>query len=141
MTHSRSGFTLIEILIAMAIIGLIMGVAAPIAMNQFAKAKVKTARRELINLQSAINEFNVDTNQFPGSLKELLKAPAEENIARRWHGPYLSKKVVPKDPWGNAYKYSLTPDAGAEQPYELYSNGPTGKKGGKKSRMSVWDEE
>jgi general secretion pathway protein G len=139
MTHSRSGFTLIEILIAMAIIGLIMGVAAPIAMNQFKKAKVNTARRELMSLQNAINEFNVDTNQFPSSLKDLLKAPAEENVARRWQGPYLQKKSVPKDPWSNPYKYSLTPDA--EHPYELYTNGAQGKKGGKKSRMSVWDEE
>ncbi len=140
MTHSRSGFTLIEILIAMAIIGLIMGVAAPVAMRQFAKAKVSTARRELASLQTAINEFNVDTNQYPSSLKDLLKAPAEENIARRWQGPYIQKKAIPKDPWSNPYKYQLTPD-NAEHPYELYTNGEKGKKGGKKSRMSVWDEE
>jgi general secretion pathway protein G len=139
MTHSRSGFTLIELLIAIAIIGLIMGVAAPLAMNQFKKAKVNTARRELVSIQNAINEFNIDTNQYPGTLKDLIKAPTEENLARRWQGPYIQKKAVPKDPWGNPYKYQLTPDG--QNPYELYTNGPEGKKGGKKSRMSVWDEQ
>lgn len=137
MAHSRSGFSLMEIMIAIAIISLMLGVAGPFLMKQYQKAKVSKARTELRGIQDAINQFNIDTNRNPSSLKDLVKRPTDENLARRWDGPYLKQKTVPQDPWGNKYKYQLTPDA--QHPYELSSRGPAG--GGKKSAMSVWDED
>lgn len=121
------GFSLIEILVALAIVGLIAAIAVPAYMRYLAGAKVKKARIELKSIKNQIDIYQIDTNQYPTRLDDLIKAPAG---VEGWGGPYFEKKQIPLDPWGNKYQYRLTPESG-ENPYELYSYGPDKKKGPK----------
>ena len=92
-------FSLMEIVIAVTILALAAGIAAPMFMRHFDKARVNAAKAQLSNLKLAINDFYLDTNKYPSSLDELLT----NNGNPKWQGPYLEAKQIPKDPWGNDY--------------------------------------
>lgn len=130
----RAGFSLVEIMIVIFIIGLISSILIYNLGGASEKAKLATARQQLKSLAAAINEFEQDTGELPENLQDLITAPAGE-LGEKWEGPYLKLKKLPKDPWERPYQYQKTPDA--ENEYELFSNGP---KKGKKRRISVWDE-
>lgn len=87
-------------------------------------------------MQSDIDLYEQQVHDLPETLEDLLRAPADEQKAKGWGGPYVQNKRELKDPWGKAYQYKPTPEE--EHPYELYSNGPKGKSD-KKGRISVWD--
>lgn len=132
---SKQGFTLIEIMIAIVILGLLVGIAGYSIMGILENAKNKTTKQSLKGIQSAIKLFQVDTNTYPEKLTDLVKRPANEEVAANWGpSPYMEKEPV--DGWGNKFIYKSTPDG--ENPYELYSNGPGGKKTAKKDRIDVW---
>lgn len=135
--HSRSGFSLMEIMIVVMIIGLFVAVGGSAIFKQLEKAKKTNARTELRSLDDAIVQYQQDTFQYPQSLNDLIRDPGVKN----WEGPYLKKsKALPKDPWGKQYHYELT-EGNAEHPYELYSfGGIKGKSEGPKNKISV-DEE
>jgi len=133
---ARRGFTLIEIMIGLMIIGLLMGFVIPQAYKMWEQAKTRSARQELQSIRFAIEQYQMDTGMYPGRLRDLIKRPTgDERIAVKWTGPYLAKKEVPRDPWGNAYSYR--PTEGGKYPYELYSYGPQGKAGPKAERVDV----
>jgi len=140
--HNRDGFTLVEILIAIAIIAIISAVVAPNMMRWIESTRKTAAASTLKTLKISIDQFNVHTGQYPRSLKDLIKVPTyDERVAKMWkkYGPYLEKKEVPEDPWGNRYQYKLTP--GQAHPYELYSYGSSeGKSTPKTDWISIWDE-
>jgi len=118
--HSkRSGFTLIEILIVVAIIALLASLILPNLMGRFEASKRKIAKAQIEMLSSAIEAFKLDTGRYPKDLKELLYSDDPN-----WEGPYLSKNKIPKDPWGREYQYKYP---GEHAPYDLYSLGPNGK--------------
>ncbi len=119
----RKGFTLIELMIAMVIIGLMAGGAIYFAMNFLETAKRKATQTALMNLKVTILNYKSEKGEYPKTLQELVKAG-------------FLQKAVPKDSWDKAYVYRLTPDG--KNPYELYSYGPKGKGGGKESRISAW---
>lgn len=137
MAHAKSGFTIAEILIAIAIVGLIMAVGGPAVMRYLERGRVTTTKQSLRGFKTAIESFNADTGQNPEQLKDLIKKPAQEEVAKDWAGPYLDKKEVPKDGWKRAFMYKLTP--GQEHEYELYSYGPKGKGGSRAEQIHVWD--
>ncbi len=119
---AKEGFSLIEIMIVIGIIGIILGFVGPRIFGAMQRARIATAKTELNTINSKITQFNMDTGQYPKRLRDLVKRPAEPEIASQWQGPYLPKKEVPKDPWNSRYVYKLTPNK--EIPYELYSYGP-----------------
>ena len=127
----REGFTLIEIVIAIAIVaGLtVMGFTA--VRNYQARADKKSNVIVLHTVQQKINEFYQDTGNYPDTLQDLITQPSDATRFPNWSGPYYTDKVLPKDPWNHAYMYNVTPDA--EHPYELYSKGDDGKK-----KIDVW---
>jgi general secretion pathway protein G len=123
---SKSGFTLLELLVVMVIIGLLAGYVGPRYFAQIGKSEVKVARAQIDALEKALDQFRLDTGHYPRmeqGMAALNTRPANEP---KWDGPYL-KKVVPVDPWGNAYVYR-TPGEHGE--FDLLSYGKDGQPGG-----------
>lgn len=123
---SECGFTLLELLVVMVIIGLLAGYVGPKYFSQIGKSEVKVARAQMDALGKALDQFRLDMGHYPTTeqgLASLVSAPAN---AARWDGPYL-QKGVPVDPWGNAYVFVMPGEHGD---YDLVSYGSDGKPGG-----------
>ncbi len=123
---NRKGFTLIEILIVMIIIGLLASLVAPKLFNKLEESKQKTAKAQIQMIETALDAFRLDVGRYPTTqegLKVLWKNPG--NI-KNWDGPYLPKPIK-TDPWGHPYIYKCPGEHG---PYDLYSLGADGKPGG-----------
>lgn len=123
---AQRGFTLLELLVVMVIIGLLASYVGPRYFSQVGKSEVKTARAQIDALEKALDQYRLDTGHYPTTeqgLAALVTQPANEP---RWDGPYL-KKNVPPDPWGNPYVYKKPGDHGE---YDLLSYGNDGQSGG-----------
>jgi general secretion pathway protein G len=124
--HLSSGFTLLELLVVMVIIGLLAGYVAPRYFAQVGKSEVKVARAQIDALDRALTQYRLDTGHFPTSeqgLAALDTRPADEP---KWQGPYLAK-AVPPDPWGRPYLYK---NPGMHGDFDLFSYGKDGQPGG-----------
>jgi general secretion pathway protein G len=120
------GFTLLELLVVLVIIGLLAGFVGPRLFGQIGKSEVKVARAQIDALGKALDQYRIDTGRYPSTqqgLAALVERPADEP---RWQGPYLAK-AVPPDPWGRAYVYRSPGERGD---YELLSLGRDGVPGG-----------
>lgn len=129
--RTRSGgFTLLEMIVVLVIIGLIMGLIGPRLFGQADKAKVQSAETQVRMLKGALQTMRLDIGRFPTEeegLALLVERPGDSRLASRWAGPYLDGGV-PQDPWGYPYQYS--PEPTSDQPLTLYSTGADGKPGG-----------
>ena len=126
----QAGFTLLEMIVVLVIIGLIMGLVGPRLFGQADKAKVQTANTQVKMLRGALQTMRLDISRWPTEqegLQLLTTKPANADAARGWAGPYLDE-AVPQDPWGQPYQYS--PQASGDNPFSLYSLGADGKPGG-----------
>jgi general secretion pathway protein G len=104
INQKSRGFTLLELLVVMVIIGLLVGYVAPMYFKQVGKSEVKVARAQIESFGKALDQYRLDTGHYPTTeqgLAALITKPADET---RWDGPYL-KKGIPTDPWGTAYTY------------------------------------
>jgi general secretion pathway protein G len=131
MKHRKSkGFTLLEMLVVLVILGLLMGLVGPRLFGKVDSSKVKTAQTQIKMIRGALETYRLDMGSFPDdkiALKYLYAKPADSSLASRWQGPYLDDEV-PLDPWGNAYLFSTNGREG--QPFALYSLGADGQVGG-----------
>jgi general secretion pathway protein G len=130
------GFTLLELLVVIVIIGLLAGLVAPRYFDQVGKSNTKIAKAQIDSLEKALDQFRLDVGSYPTSeqgLPALFTKPAN---ADKWQGPYL-KKPVPPDPWGRAYRYK---SPGEHSDYDLYSYGSDGQPGGtgENSDVNSW---
>lgn len=116
----QEGFTLVEIMVVVAIIGALLSVALPRLTGQTEEARRQAARLQVENLSMAIDAFSFDCARFP-SAQEGLAALRESPGDRGWKGPYL-KRTVPSDPWHGAYVYAVPPARATD--YDVYSPGP-----------------
>lgn len=126
LPQAKQGFTLLELLVVMVIIGLLAGYVGPRYFAQIGKSEIKAARAQIDSLDKALEQYRLDTGHFPTTeqgLAALVTRPANE---ARWDGPYL-KKDVPLDPWGNPYVYKLPGEHGD---FDLLSYGKDGQSGG-----------
>lgn len=129
-----SGFTLLELLIVMVIIGLIVGVVGPRYFGQLSKSEVKAAKAQMHALRKAIDVYRLDNGVYPDAqtgLTALVVAPPE---AKHWQGPYLENLNIPKDPWGQSYQYRIP---GEKNDYELISLGADGRPGGEQENADL----
>ena len=120
------GFTLLELLVVMVIIGLLAGYVGPKLFGQIGKSEVKVTRAQIDALQKSLDQYRLDVGRYPSGeqgLAVLVAKPADE---AKWAGPYLAK-AVPKDPWGNDYQYRSPGEHGE---YDLLSLGKDGRPGG-----------
>lgn len=123
---AQTGFTLLELLVVMVILGLLAGYVAPKYFGQVGKSEVKAARSQLVAFEHALDQYRLDVGHYPSSeqgLNALLVAPPNEP---RWAGPYITKKI-PDDPWGHPYLYKAPGEHGE---YDLLSYGKDGRPGG-----------
>jgi len=128
--RTTHGFTLLEMIVVLVIIGLIMGLVGPRLFAQADRARVQTAQAQVRMLRGAIETMRLDIGRYPTQeegLQLLVKPPGESRLAQRWKGPYL-EDGVPDDPWGTPYQYS--PQASGMHAFVLYSFGADGQRGG-----------
>ena len=121
-----TGFTLLELLVVMVILGLLAGFVAPRYFAQVGKSETKVARSQVQAIEKALEIYRLETGQLPSSeqgLDALLTRPQNEPA---WNGPYL-RKAVPRDPWGRPYLFK---SPGEHDEYDLYSLGKDGRPGG-----------
>lgn len=118
--NSRAGFTLVEILLVVAILGILAGVAVVSLKGRTKTASIQATRTSIQAIGTAIDTYEVDNGIYPQSLQNLLTKGNESN----WNGPYMKDGRMPKDAWGNDFSYSLQGDT-----YKLSSAGPDGQSG------------
>ena len=131
--RSAKGFTLLELLVVLVIIGLLVGYVGPRYFSQIGKSETKAARAQIDALEKALDQYRLDVGHYPTSeqgLAALNAAPANE---KNWAGPYL-KKAVPLDPWGNPYNYR---NPGEHGDLDLFSFGKDGQPGGEGDNKDV----
>jgi general secretion pathway protein G len=124
---ARAGFTLVEMLVVLAIIGSIVGLVGPRVLNYLSDSKVKTAQIQMENLSSALDLFYLDAGRYPSTEEGLAALAQRPANAVSWNGPYLKTGGVPKDPWGHEYLYRAP---GQNGPFDIGSLGPEGREGG-----------
>jgi general secretion pathway protein G len=121
-----AGFTLLELLVVMVIIGLLAGYVAPRYFSQVGKSEVKTAMAQINALEKALDQYRLDIGRYPTTEQGLNALVARPQNEPKWQGPYLAK-AVPPDPWGRAYQYKAP---GEKSEYDLVSFGRDGQPGG-----------
>ena len=122
-----SGFTLLELLVVIVIIGLLASYVGPKYFAQLGKSEVTVAKAQIEAFEKSLDNFRLDVGRYPSSeegLAALLTAPA--GVPAKWNGPYL-KKAVPNDPWGHAYLYH---SPGSKSEFDITSMGRDGQLGG-----------
>jgi general secretion pathway protein G len=124
---SPHGFTLIELLVVLMILGLLASVAGPRVLKYLGSAKTDTATLQIEELGAGLDLFHLEVGRYP-TTEEGLQALSEQPTGLRgWNGPYLKKKQIPDDPWGNEYRYRFHGENGS---YDLYSLGRDNSEGG-----------
>ena len=133
----QRGFTLIELLVVIIVLGLLVGLVGPRLFGRVGQSKQAAARAQIELLGAALDQYRLDVGAYPNSGQGLDALQRNPN-APNWNGPYL-KKAVPKDPWGNQYKYRCCPGQNGE--YDLWSEGADGAPGGEGENADItsWD--
>ena len=124
--RGEAGFTLVEMLVVITIIGMIMALVGPRVLNYLSESKAKAAKIQIESFSSALDLYYLDLGRYPTS-NEGLAGLTRSNNQAGWNGPYLRGGVVPNDPWGHGYVYR---SPGASAPYEIISLGSDGQEGG-----------
>ena len=127
MRRAMRGMTLIEILVVLVLIGIVMGIVGGNFLGKGEKAKSDAAKIEINQIVQTLDLYKLETGRYPTTqegLQALITAPS--GVAN-WNGPYWKNGTIPKDPWGNEYKYTAP---GAKSPFDILSYGADAKEGG-----------
>jgi general secretion pathway protein G len=123
----QRGFTLVELLVVITIIGLIMGLVGPRVLNYLTESKAKAAKIQIESLSSALDLYFLDVGRYPSTSEGLTALVKRPGSTAAWNGPYLKGGLVPADPWGNAYVYRSPGEHGT---YDIISYASDGVEGG-----------
>jgi len=133
-SRRSAGFTLVELLVVLVILGLLAALVAPRVLSYLGSSKTKTAQLQITSFADALDLYRLDNQGLPTTaegLKALVEKPAN---ATGWNGPYLSQSRIPQDPWGKDYQYAAP---GQHGEYDLFSLGADGKPGGEDENQDV----
>lgn len=123
----EAGYTLVEILVVLAIIAMIMGLVGPRVLSYLSDSKTKAASIQIKNLSAALDLYYLDTGKYPNEAEGLTSLIEKPQSGSAWNGPYLKTEVLPADPWGNPYLYRANSE---DRSYEIVSLGADGREGG-----------
>jgi general secretion pathway protein G len=129
----EGGFTLMELLLVLVIVGLLAAVVGPTLYQRIKPAKETAVRTQIENFALALDNFMIDTDRYPATQEGLKALRVKPDGPGRWNGPYL-KKDIPNDPWGNAYLYRAPGRSGG---YEIVSLGADGREGGEGENADI----
>jgi general secretion pathway protein G len=124
--HGQRGFTLMELLVVLAILGLLMSLVGPRVLNQLGGAKTKTAAIQIKDLEQSLEMYKLDVGRFPSTAEGLSALVSKPGSAVGWNGPYL-KSDVPQDPWKRDYQYKYP---GEHADVDIFTYGQNGTPGG-----------
>lgn len=135
----QGGFTLIELLVVLVILGLLASLAGPKVINYLGGAKSDTARLQIEEFGASLDLYKLETGRYPTTQEGMSALVQQPSGVNNWNGPYLKKKTLPKDPWGNDYRYTSPGQHGA---YDLTSLGADNKDGGEKENQDInsWED-
>jgi general secretion pathway protein G len=133
------GFTLLELLVVLAVLGLLIGLVAPAALRQLGSAKHKVAQQSIERLGGVLDIYKLDVGTYPTTDQGLQSLITRPPGVARWNGPYLKGNKLPEDPWGRAFVYR-SPSQRPGHEYDLYSLGPTGQPGGTGDAAMIYNE-
>jgi len=131
--NRNAGFTLLELLVVLVILGLLAGYVAPKYFAQVGKSEVKVAQAQIGALEKALDQYRIDTGRYPSNEQGLAALSAKPADEAKWDGPYL-KKTVPNDPWGKPYQYKMP---GEHSEVDIYSFGRDGAAGGSDDNADI----
>jgi len=132
--RSSRGFSLIELLVVLVIMGMLAGLVGPQVLKYVGGAKGDTARLQIEELGAGLDLYNLEVGRYPTTAEGLEALVRRPDGQERWNGPYLKKKVIPKDPWDRDYHYSSPGDNGL---YDLYSLGQDNAAGGEGDNADI----
>ncbi|MCP4430875.1 MAG: type II secretion system major pseudopilin GspG [Gammaproteobacteria bacterium] len=127
MKSNLRGFTLVELLVVLIILGLVASIAGPNVMKYLGSSKAKTAKLQLKEIESSLELFFLDTGKYPSNSVGLKMLISNEDNISGWNGPYFKTAELPDDPWGNPYVYRIPGERGA---FDLLSLGADNQPGG-----------
>ena len=135
----QRGFTLLELLVVLAILGLLIGLVAPAALRQLGSAKEKIAHQSIERLAGVLDIYKLDVGTYPTTEQGLQALISRPSGVARWNGPYLKGDKAPEDPWGRPFLYRQ-PSQRPGREYDLYSLGPTGQPGGTGQSAAIFND-
>jgi general secretion pathway protein G len=135
----QRGFTLLELLVVLAILGLLIGLVAPAALRQLGSAKEKIAHQSIERLAGVLDIYKLDVGTYPSTDQGLQALITRPSAVTRWNGPYLKGEKLPEDPWGRPFVYR-SPSQRPGHEYDLLSLGPTGQPGGSGEAATIFNE-
>jgi general secretion pathway protein G len=133
------GFTLLELLVVLAILGLLIGLVAPAALRQLESSKEKIAHQSIERIAGVLDIYKLDVGTYPTTEQGLQALIDRPSGVARWNGPYLKGANIPEDPWGRPFIYH-NPSQRSGHDYDLYSFGRTGQPGGTGDAATIYNE-
>lgn len=131
---TEAGFTLVELLVVMAILALLASLIAPRVLDYLAASRTKTAKLQIENIGTSLQLFKLDTGRYPKTHEGLDALVTKNDAFENWSGPYLKGGRVPEDPWGNAYRFTYP---GRHVEFDIFSFGADNQQGGTDENQDV----